>query len=187
MALTLDLVTINNCIFSLASVSCILLSVITSCHLTSFSLFSAPHNSSASLIPLSDWFYHFFSIPYFFSVLTSLLIYLKFYCQWLSTPLLLYFLTSCCSCFAKVQPKGFHHLHCMSLVDTLFKLYRLPFCCCCCCYLFAISWATPTAYAGSQARGLIRAVASGLRQSHSNTGSQPHLQPTPQLTAMPDH
>lgn len=133
MALTLDLVTINNCIFSLASVSCILLSVITSCHFTSFSLFSAPHNSSASLIPLSDWFYHFFSIPYFFSVLTSLLIYLKFYCQWLSTPLLLYFLTSCCSCFAKVQPKGFHHLHCMSLVDTLFKLYRLPFCCCCCC------------------------------------------------------
>ena len=42
------------------------------------------------------------------------------------------------------------------------------------------------AYGGSQARGLIRAVATGLRQRHSNVGSEPHLQPTPQLTAMPD-
>ena len=52
--------------------------------------------------------------------------------------------------------------------------------------LFAISWATPAAYGGSQARGRIRAVASGLRQSHSNSGSEPRLQPTPQLTATPD-
>ena len=48
--------------------------------------------------------------------------------------------------------------------------------------LFAISWA----YGGSQARGLIGAVAAGLRQSHSNVGSEPRLQPTPQLTATPD-
>ena len=34
--------------------------------------------------------------------------------------------------------------------------------------------------------GLIGAVAAGLRQSHSNVGSEPCLQPTPQLTAMPD-
>ena len=33
---------------------------------------------------------------------------------------------------------------------------------------FAISWAAPTAYGGSKARGLIGAVATGLRQSHSN-------------------
>ena len=39
---------------------------------------------------------------------------------------------------------------------------------------------------GSQARGLIRDIAAGLRQSHSNAGSEPHLQPTPQLTATPD-
>ena len=39
---------------------------------------------------------------------------------------------------------------------------------------------------GSQARGLIRAVAVGLRQSHSNTGSEPCLRPTPQLTATRD-
>ena len=42
------------------------------------------------------------------------------------------------------------------------------------------------AYGGSQARGQIRAVATGLRQSHSNTGAELRLQPTPQLTAMPD-
>ena len=52
----------------------------------------------------------------------------------------------------------------------------------------AISWAAPTAYGGSQARGRIGAVATSLRQSqsHSNVGSEPRLQPTPQLTATPD-
>ena len=43
--------------------------------------------------------------------------------------------------------------------------------------LFAISWATPAAYGGSQARGPIGAVATGLRQSHSNAGSELRLQP----------
>jgi len=52
--------------------------------------------------------------------------------------------------------------------------------------LFAISRATPTAYGSSQARGLIGAVAAGLRQSHSNVGSKPRLQPTPQLMATLD-
>ena len=47
-------------------------------------------------------------------------------------------------------------------------------------------WATPSAYGGSQARGRIGAVAAGLHQSHSNAGSEPRLQPTPQLTATPD-
>ena len=44
--------------------------------------------------------------------------------------------------------------------------------------------AAPTAYGSSQARGPIRATAAGLRQGHSNTGSEPCVQPTPQLTAM---
>ena len=44
----------------------------------------------------------------------------------------------------------------------------------------AISWAAPAAYGGSQARGLIRAAATSIRQSHSNAGSEPRLQPTPQ-------
>ena len=47
-------------------------------------------------------------------------------------------------------------------------------------------WAIPTAYGGFQARGQIGAVATGLRQSHSNAGSEPSLQPTPQLMATPD-
>ena len=50
----------------------------------------------------------------------------------------------------------------------------------------AISWAAPAAYGGSQARGLIGAVVPSLRQSHSNAGCEPSLQPTPQLTATPD-
>ena len=44
--------------------------------------------------------------------------------------------------------------------------------------------AAPVAYGGSQARGPNGAVAAGLRQSHSNAGSEPHVPPTLQLTAM---
>ena len=51
---------------------------------------------------------------------------------------------------------------------------------------FAISWAAPSAYGGSQASGPIGAIATSLRQSHSNAGSEPCLQPTPQLMATPD-
>ena len=52
-----------------------------------------------------------------------------------------------------------------------------------CFCLFAFSRATPTAHGGSQARGLIGAVAAGLRQSHSNAGSNPRLQPAAQGNA----
>ena len=62
-----------------------------------------------------------------------------------------------------------------------FFLFCFVFC------LFAISWAAPVAYGGSQARGRIGAVATGLHQCHSNAGSKPRLRPTPQLTATPDH
>ena len=40
---------------------------------------------------------------------------------------------------------------------------------------FAFSRAAPAAYGGSQARGRIGAVATGLHHSHSNTGSESHL------------
>ena len=53
-------------------------------------------------------------------------------------------------------------------------------------FTFAFSRAAPVAHGGSQARGLIGAIASSLCQSHSNAGSEPGLQPTPQLTATPD-
>ena len=51
-------------------------------------------------------------------------------------------------------------------------------------YFLSFFRATPAAYGGSQARGLIRAVATGLRHSHSNEGSELRLQPIPQLAAM---
>ena len=37
------------------------------------------------------------------------------------------------------------------------------------------------AHGGSQARGLVGAVAAGLRHGHSDAGSELGLQPTPQL------
>ena len=51
------------------------------------------------------------------------------------------------------------------------------------CPFFRAALAT---YGGSQAKGLIGDVASGLRQSHSNARSEPHLLPTPQLMATLD-
>ena len=65
------------------------------------------------------------------------------------------------------------------LLFTIFKFVCVCVCVCVC--LFAVSWAASMAYGGSQARGPIRAMVTGLRQSHSNAGSKPRLQPTPQL------
>ena len=61
-----------------------------------------------------------------------------------------------------------------------FSLFFFFFC------LSTFSRAAPEAYGGSQGRGLIGAVATGLHQSHSNEGYEPHLRRTPQLTATPD-
>ena len=43
-----------------------------------------------------------------------------------------------------------------------------------------------TAYGGSQAKGQIGAAAASVHHSHSNSGSELRLQPTPQLMAMLD-
>ena len=53
---------------------------------------------------------------------------------------------------------------------------------------FCLFRATPTAYGGFQARGLIVAVAASLHHSHShsNAGPEPRMRPTPQLMATPD-
>ena len=51
--------------------------------------------------------------------------------------------------------------------------------CVCVCVLLSFLGAIPT-------KGLIRAVASSLRHSHSNARSELHLRLTPQLTAMLD-
>ena len=42
-------------------------------------------------------------------------------------------------------------------------------------FIFCLFRAAPTAYGGSQARGLIGAIAAGLYHSHSNARSEPHL------------
>ena len=65
---------------------------------------------------------------------------------------------------------------------VLFCFLLLVFC------LFGLFRAAPEAYGGSQARGRIGAVAASLQHSHShsNTRSEPRLQPISQLTATPD-
>ena len=72
----------------------------------------------------------------------------------------------------------FIHVHDNKISGKFF--FFLSFC------LFAISWTAPAAYGDSQARGQIGTVDTGLHQSHSNAGSEPRLQATPQLKAMPD-
>ena len=47
----------------------------------------------------------------------------------------------------------------------------------CLFFFLPFSGAAPKAYGGFQARGLIRAVTTGLYHSHSNSGSKPHLRP----------
>ena len=42
------------------------------------------------------------------------------------------------------------------------------------------------AYGSSQTRGQNGAIAARLRHSHSNVGSELHLQPKPKLPEMPD-
>lgn len=53
-------------------------------------------------------------------------------------------------------------------------------------FFFFLFRAAPVAYESSQARGQMRAAAAGLHHSHSNYGSEPYLQPMPQLVATPD-
>ena len=107
-----------------------------------------------------------------------------------SIGLFVFFLLSCMSClhifeikplsvesFAKIFS---HSVYCL-LVVFLFVWLVLVFL----VFVFCLFRAVP-AYGGSQARGRIGAVATGLHHSHSNKGSEPSLQPTPQLMAMPD-
>ena len=52
-------------------------------------------------------------------------------------------------------------------------------------FLLSFLGSLPAACGGSQARGLIGAIATGPRQSHCNVGPEPRLQLIPQLTATP--
>ena len=69
-------------------------------------------------------------------------------------------------------------------------MLKLNFVCVCVCvcvrvYLLSLQGLSH-AYGGSQARVQIGAAATGLRQSLSNSGSEPRLWPTLQLMAAPD-
>ena len=50
---------------------------------------------------------------------------------------------------------------------------------------FFLFMAIPVIYGSSQERSQIGAATAGLCHSDGNTGSEPHLRPTPQLVAMP--
>ena len=63
-------------------------------------------------------------------------------------------------------------VHLMGYIYGVFFLF--PF-----LFLFLLFRPAPTAYGSSQARGRIGAVAAGLHQSHSNSGSELRLRPTP--------
>ena len=52
----------------------------------------------------------------------------------------------------------------------------------CLSFVVVVFRAAPMSYGGSQDRGQIRATAASLHHSHSNLGSEPHLQPMAQLT-----
>ena len=53
-------------------------------------------------------------------------------------------------------------------------------------FFFCLFRAVPMAYGSSQATGRVGTAAAGLCHSHSNTGSEPHLGPTPQFMETPD-
>ena len=72
------------------------------------------------------------------------------------------------------------YLICWSTWEFLLCLFVCLFVC------FCPFRAAPSADGVSQARGLIRVVATSLCQRHSNARSEPCLWPTPQLTATPD-
>ena len=51
-------------------------------------------------------------------------------------------------------------------------------------FVFGLFRAAPMAYESSQARGQFSPIAADLCYSHSNTISDPHQRPMPQLMAM---
>ena len=71
----------------------------------------------------------------------------------------------------------FFILHMLVSYSTEFCLFM---------YLFLFFRAAAEPHGSSQARDLIRAAEAGLRHSHSKSGSEPHLRPTPQLMATLD-
>ena len=107
--------------------------------------------------------------PRYFSILETSLLLPPACGHWFSVP-------GSLKHFSPIIPPHLHHLTRSPMVHSpLPFFFPLP--------LFKAVFA---AYVSSQARGLIGAAAADLHHSHSNMGSEPHLRPTPQLTAMLD-
>ena len=68
--------------------------------------------------------------------------------------------------------------HFYTSMEMIIRFYFISF--------FGLFRAAPAAYGDSQARGQIRAAATGLHHSHSNAMFKSHPQPTQQLMATLD-
>ena len=84
-------------------------------------------------------------------------------------------------CISTTSPHSFPKLSTNAKTRNFFLFLFLFF-----CFVSCLHRAAAAAYGGSQAKGLIGAVAAGLCHSHSNARSEPRLRPTPQLTATPE-
>ena len=85
-----------------------------------------------------------------------------------------------CFIFKSFSRFEFISVHGVRVCSFFFFFFFFFFC------LFAFPSAAPMAHGGSQARGPVRAVATGPCQSYISAGSEPRLRPTPLLTATPD-
>ena len=81
--------------------------------------------------------------------------------------------------------QGWKHLP-YHLVQCFHFLYFACMYVCMYLFIFVFSRAAPAGYGDSQARGLIEALATSLRHSHSKARSEPRLRLAPQLMATPD-
>ena len=83
---------------------------------------------------------------------------------------------------SEISQKEKDKYHMISLIIGIFFFLLLLLFCCCCCYFLGRSrgiWRFP-------GQGLNRSCSHWPTPEHSSAGSEPHLQPTPQLTATPD-
>ena len=92
----------------------------------------------------------------------------------------LFYLAWCFQCWSMYQ----NFIPCLCLNNRALQVYSTSVHALSSCFL--LFTAAPMAYGGSQAGGRIGAIATSLHHNHSKAGSEPRLQPTPQLTAMPD-
>lgn len=86
------------------------------------------------------------------------------------------------------RDSGFYTNYCMKPEDDPQHERGCYYCPCCLFFFFYFFfwsfWASPAAYEGSQVRGTNGAMATALRQSHSNAESKQLLRPTLQIRAM---